>query len=84
MVFTEQGVAMLSCVLKSERAVLVSIQIIRTFHKLREMLAENDYLRRKIETMEKQYDESFKIVFDAIRGLLDVKEEVKEKIGFRG
>lgn|SRR3989338_507817 len=83
LVFTEQGVAMLSCVLKSERAVLVSIQIMRTFTKLREMLTENNHLRRKIEAMEKQYDENFKIVFDAIRGLIETHEEPKEEIGFK-
>ena len=82
-VFTEQGVAMLSCVLKSERAVSVSIQIIRTFTKLREMLLENDYLRRKIEAMEKQYDQNFKVVFNAIRGLLKEKDEPAEEIGFK-
>ncbi len=82
-VFTEYGVAMLSSVLNSERAILVNIQIIRTFSRLREMLAENDYLRRKVEMLEKQYDENFKIVFDAIRGLLTESEAPKEEIGFK-
>ncbi len=82
-VFTEEGVAMLSGVLRSKRAIAVHVQIIRTFTKLREMLAEDDYLRRKIEAMEKQYDESFKIVFDAIRGLLKEGDEPKEEIGFK-
>lgn len=81
--FTEQGVAMLSSVLKSPRAIAVNIQIIRTFTKLRAMLAENDDLRRKIEAMEKQYDENFKIVFDAIRRMLDDDAEPKIEIGFR-
>ena len=82
-VFTEQGVAMLSSVLNSDRAVMVNIQIIRTFIKIREMIAENDYLRRKLEIMEKEYDENFKIVFDALRRLLDNKAEPAEEIGFR-
>lgn len=81
--FTEQGVAMLSCVLKSERAVKVSIQIMRVFTKLRELLADNDFLRHKVEALEKQYDENFKVVFDALRGLLASTDEPKEEIGFK-
>lgn len=84
LVFTEQGVAMLSSVLKSERAIMVNIQIIRTFSKLREMVEENDTLRRKLEVMEKQYDEQFKVVFDALKQLLEVKEHIPDQIGFRG
>ncbi|MEI6511501.1 MAG: ORF6N domain-containing protein [Candidatus Uhrbacteria bacterium] len=83
MAFTEQGVAMLSSVLSSPRAIAVNIQIIRTFTKLRAMLAENDDLRRKIEAMEKQYDENFAVVFDAIRRMLDDDAEQKTEIGFR-
>ncbi len=82
-VFTEEGVAMLSGVLHSQRAIAVHIQIIRTFTKLREMLADRDYLRQKIEALEKQYDENFKIVFDAMHRLLDGKEEPGEEIGFK-
>jgi hypothetical protein len=82
--FTEQGVAMLSSVLKSERAILVNIQIIRTFTKLREMISENDYLRRKLEAMEMQYDKQFKIVFDALRRVLAEEDEPKPEIGFKG
>jgi hypothetical protein len=82
--FTEQGVAMLSSVLKSERAILVNIQIIRTFTKLREMISENDYLRRKLEAMEMQYDEQFKIVFDALRRVLAEEDEPRSEIGFKG
>ena len=82
--FTEQGVAMLSSVLKSERAIAVNIQIIRTFTKIREMLLENDSLRRKVEAMEKQYDENFKVVFDAIRRLLSDDEQERQEIGFKG
>lgn len=82
-VFTEQGVAMLSSVLNSERAIHVNIQIIRTFTRLREMLSENDVLRQKIELMEKQYDEQFQIVFDAIRRLLSDQETETPPIGFQ-
>jgi hypothetical protein len=82
--FTEQGVAMLSSILKSERAIAVNIQIIRTFTKLREMILESDQLRRKLEVMEKQYDEQFKIVFDALRRLLEDDGTPKPEIGFRG
>jgi hypothetical protein len=82
--FTEQGVAMLSSVLKSERAIAVNIQIIRTFTKLREMIAEDDSLRRKLEIMEKQYDEQFRVVFDALRRLLEDEEKPKSEIGFQG
>lgn len=84
LVFTEQGVAMLSSVLKSERAIMANIQIIRTFSKMREMVEENDSLRRKLEVMEKQYDEQFKVVFDALKQLLEAREHTPEQIGFRG
>lgn len=81
--FTEFGVAMLSSVLKSERAIAVNIQIMRTFTCLRETLLDNDQLRLKVEAMEKQYDENFKVVFDAIRRLLDDGESHQEQIGFK-
>ena len=81
-VFTEQGVAMLSSILKSKRAIQVNIQIMRTFSKLREMLVENDDLRRKIEAIERHYDEQFKVVFDAIRSLFDQKAVDPQTIGF--
>lgn len=81
--FTEQGVAMLSSILKSKRAVMVNIQIIRTFTKLREMIGDNESLRRKVEIMEKQYDEQFKVVFDALRKLLTVEDGPKTEIGFQ-
>jgi len=80
--FTEQGVAMLSSVLKSDRAIFVNIQIIRTFAKLREMIQENDFLCHRLEALEKDYDEKFAIVFDAIRRLLNVEEDPKPIIGF--
>lgn len=74
---------MLSSVLNSERAIHVNIQIIRTFVKLREMLANNAELREKIEDMEKKYDKQFRIVFDAIKRLLHKDPEPKRPIGFR-
>ncbi|TAL32192.1 MAG: ORF6N domain-containing protein [Spirochaetes bacterium] len=80
--FTEQGVAMLSSVLTSDRAVQVNIQIMRTFTRLRTMLSSHDDLRRKIESMEKKYDEQFRIVFQAIKRLLADDAKPKRKIGF--
>ena len=68
--FTEQGVAMLSSVLRSERAVQVNIEIMRTFVKLRELLAGNRELARKLAELERKYDAQFKAVFDAIRELM--------------
>jgi hypothetical protein len=82
-VFTEQGVAMLSSVLNSERAVQVNIAIMRTFVKLRQMLASNADLARKLAAMEKKYDSHFKVVFDAIRQLMTPPEKSKRKIGFQ-
>ncbi len=82
--FTEQGVAMLSSVLNSERAILVNIQIMRTFTKLREMLLTHVELKRKIEAMEGKYDQQFKVVFEAIRELLEFPPEKKRRIiGFK-
>jgi hypothetical protein len=83
MVFTEQGVAMLSGVLHSTRAVQVNIAIMRTFVKLREMLASNMELARKLNDLEKKYDTQFKMVFDAIRELMRPPEKPKRKIGFK-
>ena len=80
--FTEQGVAMLSSVLKSKRAIQVNIQIMKTFTKIREMLDSHRFLRRKIEAMERKYDYKFKVVFDAIKQLITVQEKPKSKIGF--
>ena len=70
MAFTEQGVAMLSSVLRSPEAVAVNIQIMRTFVKLRSMLAEHEDLKRQLATLERKYDGHFKIVFDAIKELM--------------
>ena len=81
-VFTEQGVAMLSSVLKSERAVQVNVEIMRTFVRLRQLLASNAELARKLEMLERKYDAQFKVVFDAIRQLMVPPEPNKRKIGF--
>ena len=84
--FTEQGVAMLSSVLRSPRAVEVNIAIMRTFVQLRRLMDSNRELARKIETMEKKYDERFAIVFDAIKRLIaeeDARKAApKRRIGF--
>ena len=82
-VFAEQGVAMLSGVLNSERAIQVNIAIMRTFVKLREMLSTHKDLARKLAAMEKKYDSQFKVVFDAIRQLMKPDEPKKKPIGFR-
>ena len=82
-VFTEQGVAMLSGVLNSRRAVQVNIEIIRAFVKLREMLATHKDLAKKLEEIEKKYDKQFKIVFDAIRELMKPPAPKRRQIGFR-
>lgn len=80
--FTENGVAMLSSVLNSKRAIQVNIQIMRTFTKIREMLATHKELRRKIEEIEKKYDHQFKVVFDVIKQLMTPPEKSKKRIGF--
>jgi hypothetical protein len=80
--FTEQGVAMLSTVLNSERAILVNIEIMRAFVRLRQMLASNAQLARKLVDLENKYDPQFKVVFDAIRQLMAPPERKKKKIGF--
>jgi hypothetical protein len=81
-VFTEQGVAMLSSVLKSERAVEVNIAIMRTFVQLRRMLLSNEELNRKIGALERKYDENFRVVFEALRRLLAAPEGPRRRIGF--
>src|SRR4030043_1062063 len=82
-VFTEQGVAMLSSVLNSDRAIEVNIQIMRAFVKLREMIASNKELAKRLDELESKYDEQFKVVFDAIRELMAPAEPQKRKIGYR-
>lgn len=82
--FTEQGVAMLSSVLKSDRAIDVNVEIMRAFVRLREMLASHKDLARKLAALERKYDDHFKVVFDAIRKLMQPPEPKKKgRIGFR-
>ena len=80
--FTEQGVAMLSSVLRSSRAVQVNVAIMRTFVRLREMLTTHEELRRKIDAMEKHYDARFQAIFDTIRQMLETPIPAKKRIGF--
>jgi len=80
--FTEQGVAMLSSVLRSPRAVQVNIAIMRAFVKLREIIASHRDLARKLEEMESRYDAQFRVVFDAIRELMKPPEKPRRRIGF--
>jgi predicted transcriptional regulator len=82
MAFTEQGVAMLSSVLNSTRAIEVNIQIMRAFVKLREMIASHKDLSRRLDALEKKYDDNFKVVLEAIRALMAPQEKPKKKIGF--
>jgi len=80
--FTEQGVAMLSSVLTSERAIEVNIEIMRAFVKIRQLLLSNKELARKLEQLEKKYDHQFKAVFDAIKELMKTPDPKQRKIGF--
>ncbi|MEJ2695551.1 MAG: ORF6N domain-containing protein [Candidatus Sulfobium sp.] len=82
-VFTENGVAMLSSVLTSERAIQVNIAIMRVFVKLREMIASNKDLTKRLDALEKKYDAQFRVVFDAIRELMRAPERPRRKIGFK-
>lgn len=83
MAFTEHGVAMLSSILNSPRAIQVNIQIMRTFAKLRDILSAHKDLSRQLAALEKKYDAQFKGVFDAIRQLMAAPEPKEKKIGFR-
>jgi hypothetical protein len=83
MAFTEQGVALLSSVLRSDRAADVNIAIMRTFVQLRRLMDSNRELARKISEIEKRYDEQFRTVFQAIQQLIaEEEEEPKRRIGF--
>jgi hypothetical protein len=82
-VFTEQGVAMLSTVLNSERAILVNIEIMRAFVKLRQILASNGELSLRLDELESKYDKQFRVVFDAIRQLMATPIRDRKEIGFR-
>ncbi len=80
--FTEQGVAMLSSVLRSQRAIQVNIEIMRAFVRLRRILASHAHLARKLDALEKKYDSQFKVVFDAIRELMTPAPPSRRTIGF--
>jgi hypothetical protein len=81
--FTEQGVAMLSGVLRSEQAVKVNVEIMRAFVRLRRMVNEQAELARKLDDLEERYDEQFKVVFDALRELMTPSDEIEgRRIGF--
>ncbi len=80
--FTEQGVAMLSSVLRSSRAILVNVEIMRTFVRLRRLLIANADLARKLEELESKYDARFKVVFEAIRDLMAPAPTSQRPIGF--
>lgn len=81
--FTEQGVAMLSSVLNSPRAIQVNIEIMRAFVRLRQMLATNANLERRLNELERKHDAQFKVVFDAIRQLMAPPSASRKKIGFQ-
>ena len=81
--FTEQGVAMLSSVLRSKRAITANIEIMRAFVKLRQLLASNKELARRLDELEGKYEKQFKIVFDAIRRLMTTPVPDRKEIGFR-
>jgi len=80
--FTEQGVAMLSSVLRSRRAVLVNIEIMRAFVRLRQILSSHAELARKLNELEKRYDTQFKVVFEKIKKLMTPPELKRKRIGF--
>ena len=81
--FSEQGVAMLSSVLHSPRAVQVNVEIMRSFVRLRRILASNAELAERLESLEQKYDDQFRVVFDAIRQLMSADAVEKESIGFK-
>lgn len=81
--FTEQGVAMLSSVLRSKRAIQVNVEIMRTFVRLRQMLSSHEDLARKLTALEHKYDKRFKVVFDALRQLMVPSEKDRPLIGFQ-
>ena len=81
--FTEQGVAMISSVLKSKKAVEVNIAIMRTFVHIRRILQDNQELARKVKNLEKKYDEQFQVVFNAIRSLIEKKNSPRRPIGYK-
>ncbi len=82
-VFTEHGTLMAANVIKSSLAIQASIEIVRTFTKLREMILTHKELQKKIESMENKYDKQFTVVFDAIKQLLKPVEKLQKRIGYR-
>jgi hypothetical protein len=80
--FTEEGVAMLSSVLRSRRAIRVNVEIMRAFVRLRRLLSSHERLARKLGVLEKKYDAQFSVVFDAIRSLMIEEASPKRRIGF--
>ena len=82
--FTEQGIAMLSSVLHSERAIKVNIAIMRAFVKLRELLLSNKELNQKMQEMEAKYDKQFRIVFEVLQQLMETPDKHRKEIGFKG
>jgi hypothetical protein len=81
--FTEQGIAMLSGVLRSQKAIKINISIMRAFVKMREIIDENKEIKKKLDALEARYDEQFRIVFDAIRELITIKQKPVAPIGFK-
>jgi len=81
-VFTEQGVAMLSSVLNSEQAIQVNIAIMRAFVRMRQLLVSHEELARTVDALEKKYDAQFRVVFDAIRALMEPTKPPRRRIGF--
>jgi len=81
--FSEQGVAMLSGILRSEKAIAVNIAIMRAFVRMRELIDENKDLKKKLDEMESKYDQQFQVVFEAIRQLIEKKDEPRNPIGFK-
>jgi hypothetical protein len=83
LVFTEHGILMLSSILNAPRAILVNIQIMRTFTKIREFIFNHKKLQRKIEELERKYDTQFRVVFDAIKEIEGpIKQKQNRRIGF--
>lgn len=81
-VFTEHGATMLASVLNSEKAIEASVQVVRAFVKLREIISSNRMLAKKLDQLEKKYDHQFKVVFEAIRQLMEPAPDKAKKIGF--
>lgn len=83
MAFTEHGILMLSSALNSERAIQVNVEIMRTFVRLRQMIASDAALSRRLNELERKYDRQFKVVFEAIRQLIKPRAGNRKEIGFR-